>query len=245
MIVKLAWLVALTLSLAPVAACSAGGNKTTGAGDVQLASLMTLDGQRSSFVTVTGNVRGTGAAAEIAIEYTRDATGALRYESASTTDGAESRVGYIAVSPWSWQLADGRWTFAAVVSSTPFTARSAWSLVRFSDAARVGTEDVAGVSTDHFRSSVKLGQSVDDFAGRFLASSDVELGGALDTVDVDYWIDRERGWPVRAVFHAGGTPGLDLTVELRSVDDAAIRVSPPPSADAPADGPPTAVATAG
>ena len=45
--------------------------------------------------------------------------------------------------------------------------------------------------------------------------------------EVDYWVDDEEGWPVKAMYSATGDGRLDLTAKLTDDNDPSVVVTPP------------------
>lgn len=91
------------------------------------------------------------------------------------------------------------------------------------DVEEVGTDDVRGVATTHFRATIDMARALDGVAPdqRALLESQLEgLGGALSAVPVDVWVDRDglarrMTLDMGNMFGAGGGGGTaSVTVDF-------------------------------
>jgi hypothetical protein len=223
-------LLALAAASLLVVSCRGGSTKAPTpvvVPDVQQQAVRAAATLTGAVVHVTGHAAQNSTSVDFTIEY-RQAADRFAYTATSTFQGQTADIQVIGVPPQAWSLEAGAWKpLAGALTVDTFRAARMWSLVPFSQAALDGTESVGGVQANHYHAEAGVHLAFGELAGSLIASGDAEFTGALSHATIDYWVDKEHGWPVKAVYHASGDGDLDLTAELVQANDPAIAIDPP------------------
>lgn len=181
----------------------------------------------SSVVEATGNVVQRGQTVRFRLRFTSEEPGRLAYDDESTLAGATSRVSLVVVPPRAWSLEHGVWTPFTVVDTRAFLADSVWSLAPLGGTTFVAEEHVGAAIAHHYHASVDVEMALSTIAGLLTASDETSFSGTINHFDADFWVDDERGLPVKATWRGTGDGTLELAVELISANDPAVTITPP------------------
>ena len=181
----------------------------------------------SSVVEVTGTASQRELSVDFQVRYTAASPDRLAFDDESTIMGQTSRVSLLIIPPQAWSLENGKYAPFTVADARTFSADHAWSLVPFQNATLVGTEDIRGAKSHHYRASVDVQLPLADVAGALIASEDTSFDGLLNHFDVDFWVDDMHGWPVKARYAGAGDGNFDVTAELTQANDPAITIAAP------------------
>src|SRR5439155_948031 len=152
----------------------------------------------SSVVEVTGSASERDQKVDFQIRYTHVAPDRLAYDDVSTLVGKTSHISLVVVPPKAWSRESGQWEAFTVVDTRTFSADHVWSLVPLDSATLVGTDDVGATRARHYHARIDDQLPFDELAGTLIASEEASFDGTLDHFEVDYWVDDQHGWPVKA-----------------------------------------------